>query len=154
MPQRLADEEDDIDHRLHALRGVVGRRVADPDGLAGDGVAIAVDHGAGDARVVRDEGRAEALRRAEIEQHHAPARRLVQVVREVGIRLHDAELEQLAKQQPLEQGADGIAPGLRRAASASSGSPSMKSMAMTRGVVRSQCTRGTSSAGSSATSRA
>jgi hypothetical protein len=54
------------------------------------------------------------LRRAEIKQRHAPTCRQVQVVREVGIGLHDAKLEQLAKQQALEKGSDGITSALRR----------------------------------------
>ena len=83
------------------------------NGLARDGVAIAVDHGAADARVVRHELGAEVAGRPEVEQHQAPALGLVEVVREVRVGLHDAELEQLAEQQPLEQRADGIAPALR-----------------------------------------
>ncbi len=54
-------------------------------------------------------------RGAEIEQHHLAGVRLPQIVGEVRIGLHHAELEQLAEHQPLEQRADRIARGLRDA---------------------------------------
>ena len=95
--KRFADEEDDIDYRLDAFWGVIGRRIANANCFAGDSGAITVDHVTGNARVVCSEGHAEALRRSEIEQGHAPTCGLIQVVREVGICLHNAELEQFAK---------------------------------------------------------
>ena len=73
VSERFADEEDHIDHRLHAFRGVIGRRIADPNCLAGDRSAITIDHVTSDSRVLCNEVRAEGLRRAEIKKGHAPS---------------------------------------------------------------------------------
>jgi len=74
------------------------------DRAAGDGAGVAVDHRARDARVLGDEVGREALRGAEVQQRHAPARRHIEVVGEVGVGLHDAELEELPEEQPLQHG--------------------------------------------------
>lgn len=83
--------------------------------MATDRRAVAVDHRAGDLRIVGDEGGVELHRRAEVEQHHLAGVRLPQVVREVRVGLHRAELEQFPEHQPLDHGAHRVARGLRDA---------------------------------------
>ena len=65
--KRLADEKDDVHHRLQALWGAIGRCIADANRLARYNLAIAVDHATRDAGVVRNKASGEALRGSKIE---------------------------------------------------------------------------------------
>jgi len=115
-PQRLADQQDQVHDAAHALGRLVGAHVADRHGGLAHALAVARHHGAADPRVARGQLRVDLAGGAEVEQRHALASRVDQVVREVRVGLHEAELEQLAEHEPLEQRADGVAAGLGDAA--------------------------------------
>ncbi len=70
---------------------------------------VARDHGAAHARVAGDERLVELAYGPEVQQHDAVGVGVEQVVGEVRVGLHEAELEELAEQQPLEPAAHVVA---------------------------------------------
>ena len=99
VSERFTNELDDIDDTLQHFPVVVGPCVADLDCGIPDGVAVLCDDRPADAPIYIYEFAGERTNRPEVQQSNAPLPGQIEVVGEIGIGLHESELEQFPKHQ-------------------------------------------------------
>ena len=103
------------DVRLEHGGALVARQEAEARGDGGDGGAVAVGGGPDEPQVVVDEGRGVGPRRAKVDEADAARLRIPEVVAPVGVRLHEAPVEELGEREAQQRARGGVARRLRHA---------------------------------------